>query len=90
MHLQESSRGGNEFVEYGAAWTIGHRPEMEDAHCVHLDIDGATNRALFGVFDGHGGSEVSEFCAKAAVSTDIMWFLDVLGPPAAGKLHSGI
>eukprot|EP00877_Chromochloris_zofingiensis_P003122 jgi/Chrzof1/12810/Cz07g08100.t1 len=67
MPKVESSRGGNEFVEYGAAWTIGHRPEMEDAHCVHLDIDGATNRALFGVFDGHGGSEVSEFCAKAAL-----------------------
>jgi|TARA_B110000305_G_C19302618_1_gene569910 serine/threonine protein phosphatase PrpC len=35
---------------------------MEDAHVV-FEIKGDPNNAiLFGVFDGHGGKEVAEFC----------------------------
>ncbi|KAK4354419.1 hypothetical protein RND71_026613 [Anisodus tanguticus] len=35
---------------------------MEDAHAVHPNLD--TSTSFFGVYDGHGGDEVSKFCAK--------------------------
>jgi serine/threonine protein phosphatase PrpC len=38
----------------------GWRKSMEDAHVTHLDvIEGEVS--VFGVFDGHGGSEVAHF-----------------------------
>lgn len=33
---------------------------MEDAHINKLDFDG-DNKAIFGVFDGHGGKEMALF-----------------------------
>lgn len=33
---------------------------MEDAHLSSLDIEPGVH--IFGVFDGHGGSEVAKFC----------------------------
>lgn len=35
---------------------------MEDAHIVDLAFNNENNRALFGVFDGHGGREVAAYC----------------------------
>jgi serine/threonine protein phosphatase PrpC len=35
---------------------------MEDAHIASLGFEGKTS--IFGVFDGHGGKEVSMFVAK--------------------------
>ena len=35
---------------------------MEDAHCINIDIQEGVS--LFGVFDGHGGNEISDFCAN--------------------------
>lgn len=39
---------------------------MEDAHicAAKLDVSSSEDLAFFGVFDGHGGSEVAQFCAK--------------------------
>lgn len=39
----------------------GWRKSQEDAH-ISAEIEG--NTLLFGVFDGHGGGEVSKFCAQ--------------------------
>jgi len=39
---------------------------MEDAHIINLNIlnnDNDKVSAIFGVFDGHGGSTVSTFCS---------------------------
>ena len=36
----------------------------EDAHLVDLAFNGEQERALFGVFDGHGGREVAAYCGK--------------------------
>ena len=41
------------------------RPDMEDTHC-HVDkLGGTPDCGLFGVFDGHGGKQVSEHCAES-------------------------
>ncbi|KAG2482439.1 hypothetical protein HYH03_018610 [Edaphochlamys debaryana] len=55
---------------HGFSWAVGEtqgrRKTMEDAHVVNLDIDGR-GTALFAVFDGHSGREVSSFCAQHIV-----------------------
>jgi len=35
---------------------------MEDAHLCKINLGPKTS--LFCVFDGHGGNEISQFCAK--------------------------
>ena len=46
-------------LRYGLSAMQGWRRTMEDSHISNLDIgDGV---AIFGVFDGHGGSEVALF-----------------------------
>lgn len=54
--------GENQEVRYGLASMQGWRTEMEDAHTVVLsgDSDGVS---FFGVFDGHSGDMVSEYCS---------------------------
>lgn len=49
-------------LQYGVSGMQGWRMSMEDAHCCLPNIDGKST-ALFGVFDGHGGKEVAEYCA---------------------------
>lgn len=46
--------------QVGFAEMNGHRPNMEDAHVVVL----RDTWGFFGVFDGHGGRDCSEFIAK--------------------------
>ena len=49
----------------GVAAMQGWRTEMEDAHCLQLDLGGPVDdSSLFAVFDGHGGKEVALYCAK--------------------------
>jgi serine/threonine protein phosphatase PrpC len=56
---------------------------QQDAHCIHLNLEplGANGHpedgscspsALFGVFDGHVGHEVAEFCARHMVSGHVL------------------
>ena len=59
---KESENGENEFVRYGATSMQGWRKSQEDAHIAHLDLE--EDMSLFGVFDGHGGKEVSIFVEK--------------------------
>ena len=42
----------------------GWRKRMEDAHINDLDLGPSNNTHIFGVFDGHGGSEVAKFVAN--------------------------
>lgn len=35
---------------------------MEDAHVANAQYDNNPEKALFGVFDGHGGREVAIYC----------------------------
>lgn len=40
----------------------GWRLNMEDAHVANCNFLNSSEKALFGVFDGHGGREVAVFC----------------------------
>jgi serine/threonine protein phosphatase PrpC len=44
----------------------GWRTDMEDAHIASLDFDGS-DKAIFGVFDGHGGKEVALYVKKSFI-----------------------
>jgi len=60
------AEGATPWLEYGAASTIGWRPSQEDALALHPDFHASSDaspRALFAVFDGHGGRETAAFAA---------------------------
>lgn len=57
-----SEDGENDRLRYGLSSMQGWRSTMEDAHAVYPHLD--TSTSFFGVYDGHGGDEVSKFCAK--------------------------
>jgi len=60
---KQNESGENERLAYGASSMQGWRTTMEDAHLSVLDLDD-NKTSLFGVFDGHGGKEVSLFSAR--------------------------
>lgn len=53
-------RHGAASFRVGVAEMTGWRSSMEDAHVVHA----SERQGFFGVFDGHGGCECSEFIAR--------------------------
>ena len=54
--------GGNSQFTWGACGMQGWRMSMEDAHiCTEVKLPSGDTGHLFGVFDGHGGAEVSKF-----------------------------
>ena len=55
---KDSFDGENDFVRFGSSAMQGWRYRMEDAHLHSLNN---SNLDIFGVFDGHGGKEVSQF-----------------------------
>ncbi|KIK67431.1 hypothetical protein GYMLUDRAFT_37554 [Collybiopsis luxurians FD-317 M1] len=42
----------------------GLRPTMEDVHAFIVDFDSVRGQGYFGVFDGHGGRNVSTWCGQ--------------------------
>mmetsp|Transcript_5580 Transcript_5580/g.14187 ORF Transcript_5580/g.14187 Transcript_5580/m.14187 type:complete len:391 (-) Transcript_5580:117-1289(-) len=63
---KEKFDGQGHKVRFGGCEMQGWRRTMEDAHIADTSIGGNTGEPgtaqLFGVFDGHGGSEVAKFC----------------------------
>ena len=59
---KDSTNGESSTVKWGATSMQGWRKSQEDAHIAHTDLD--EDMSLFGVFDGHGGKEVSIFVEK--------------------------
>ncbi len=54
--------GQNDTCKWGACSMQGWRCSMEDAHiCTDITMPNGKKATLFGVFDGHGGSEVAAF-----------------------------
>lgn len=64
---KESFEGSDGTITFGGSAMQGWRRTMEDAHIASLNL-GEHDISLFGVFDGHGGSEVAKFCSKYMVS----------------------
>ncbi len=56
--------GENSQIEFVAAGMQGWRLNMEDAHIADLALDEEKKLSVFGVFDGHGGGEVAQFCRR--------------------------
>lgn len=61
---KETFEGEGTTLKYGGSAMQGWRRTMEDAHIAEPALPNDPNTALFGVFDGHGGSEVAKFCQK--------------------------
>ena len=61
---KESQDDSTESISYGASSMQGWRLDQEDAHTSLLNFDENTQSSLFAVYDGHGGSEVAQYCAK--------------------------
>src|SRR4051812_26556625 len=51
----------------GVASMQGRRREMQDAHVIHYEPGSLRGCAVFGVFDGHGGTFASSWTAKHLV-----------------------
>ncbi|EEA07283.1 protein phosphatase 2C, putative [Cryptosporidium muris RN66] len=62
------SDDGGEFekgrIRYGVSGMQGWRVSMEDAHIALPELTRYSNLSLFGVFDGHGGSVISEWVSR--------------------------
>jgi serine/threonine protein phosphatase PrpC len=63
---KESEVGEDSTVRYGATSMQGWRKSQEDSHIAATDV--AENVSVFGVFDGHGGKEVSIYVKKHLVN----------------------
>ena len=65
-----STQGKNELVSWGASEMQGWRMSQEDTHIAEqVDLPDGSKGMLFGVFDGHGGKEVSTFVEKIFKTT---------------------
>lgn len=57
-------------LSYGLCSMQGWRKSMEDAHRVEVSLPGDWKKwSFFAIFDGHGGKEVSTYCADNLLST---------------------
>ena len=52
-------------MSYGATGMQGWRNTMEDSHIACLDL--GNGMAFFGVYDGHGGTELILICINMAL-----------------------
>lgn len=59
---KDTSNGSSESAEWGVSSMQGWRRTMEDAHLATTDEHPDGEVGIYGVFDGHGGSEVAKFC----------------------------
>jgi len=57
----EDPKGRRLHYDYGVCEKQGKRPYMEDRHVVHGML-GGESVTLYGVFDGHGGSQAAQYC----------------------------
>ena len=59
---KKTEYGSNNYLSWGACAMQGWRNSMEDTHiCETVDLGSDNYGMLFGVFDGHGGEQISNF-----------------------------
>lgn len=51
-------------LRFGVSAMQGWRMEMEDAHICATNVQGLEDWSFFGVFDGHAGPKVSQYCSQ--------------------------
>jgi len=61
---KHSDDGENSLLRYGVCGMQGWRKRMEDAHITKISLGAQKSLNLFGVFDGHGGKEISQFVSN--------------------------
>lgn len=66
---KHSDDGSNAFLRYGSCGMQGWRRRQEDAHITDISKGENGRYQIFGVFDGHGGKEVSQFVKKYFTAT---------------------
>jgi serine/threonine protein phosphatase PrpC len=59
---KEVERDQKGTLSYAAVGMQGWRINMEDSHIANIGFD--QTGSLFGVFDGHGGVEVAQYCKR--------------------------
>jgi protein phosphatase 1B len=71
FQINSKTKGENYNLKYGLCSMKGSRKSMEDAHCslLSLPIKGLENWSFFGVFDGHGGDEISNYVSKELINS---------------------
>lgn len=62
LTTKNTHQGFNKRMSYVVTDMCGWRPTMEDAHIANPNF--TKTCALFAVFDGHGGAEVSTFASR--------------------------
>jgi serine/threonine protein phosphatase PrpC len=50
-------------ISIGGAKCQGSRTTMEDTFCIQSELEGHPGMTFVGIYDGHDGSEVSEYCS---------------------------
>ena len=63
--LEKDPLGQHVVYKYGFYELQGRRLYMEDRYDVRGEISGDPAKTMYAVFDGHGGSNASEFCTEA-------------------------
>ena len=61
---KESNDGENSFIRFGSCSMQGWRVFMEDSLITDISKGENNKYNIFGIFDGHGGNEVSEFVKR--------------------------
>ena len=88
--LTDSGEGHG--LRYGVSAMQGWRMEMEDAHVCSTNILGLDKGSFFGVFDGHAGSKVSQYCSENLLDCVMEKYKKATGDPDddVKSLSSGI
>ncbi len=61
---KKTIQGEGNDIRYGVSAMQGWRMEMEDAHVCETQLPFGENYSFFGVFDGHAGPKVAQYCSK--------------------------
>ena len=70
---EKTSRHGEGYgLKYGASAMQGWRMEMEDADVCKPEFE-LKNWSFFGVFDGHAGAKVSQYCSSHLLECIMQW-----------------
>jgi len=73
---------------YGVVELKGRRPYMEDRHIVVPSLLGDDTLTLYGVFDGHGGDQASQYCSDHLGTILENSPEDVINKPQAALTHA--